>query len=992
MRKVLLLALVGLMCSLQSIAQTTFPTNGTRENFKETLIIKAKTIFLTPYSKLDDGYIMVRDGRVIKSGSQRSMPSNGIVVDYSELTIYPGFIDLWSGAGQPSTVAKKWNPRPQINSSKQGPYYWNEAVKPEQQGIDQFLLDEKAVKEYTAKGVTTLLSHKMDGIVRGSGVVSQLSTNSHKAIVDPTNGLFFSYSKGSSRQSYPSSLMGSIALLKQVFADAVWYANPKNRDHENQSLAAFNSLKQEQWLFEAGDAQTMLRTLQLAKAQQVQPLMYGGTDAYKWIDELKTNKANIILPLEFPKAYDITQPQEAELLTLQDLKNWELTPYNTSYMESNSIPFVLSSNGIKANVFLKNLTKAAAKGTSESELLAALTTRPANWIGLGSELGSLTPGKRANFIVVDGNLFQDGTLMETWVGGEQHRIENLENRSQQKGDYQLTFSDRSFEAKLNNKALTVTVIEGEDTNKVVGKLKWKDGNWSTQLADFSDYEGISLVASSPTTKGYTLAWRTPNGDNLQAQLIFTKSGSENKKNEEKEVAHHYPERTYLPFLNTSPTPNQFIIQNATVWTNEQSGILENTDVRVSNGNIVEIGKNLATRGYTIYDGTGKHLTSGIIDEHSHIAISRGVNEGGQAVSAEVSIADVVNAEDINIYRQLAGGVTAAQLLHGSANPIGGQSALIKLRYGKSAEEMKIKGADGFIKFALGENVKQSNWGSYNTVRFPQTRMGVEQVFVDAFNAARSYEKQHRAYQLLPMWKKRLTPAPRVDYELEVVLEILKKERFVTCHSYIQSEINMLMKVAEQFGFNINTFTHILEGYKVADKMVEHGVAGSTFSDWWAYKYEVNDAIPYNGAIMHQEGVLTGFNSDDAEMGRRLNQEAGKAVKYGGVSQEEAWKFVTLNPAKMLHLDDRMGSIRAGKDADLVLWSDNPLSVYAKAEMTFVDGKKLFDLATDAALQQELKEEKNSIIQDMLGAKKKGEPTQAVSTPKQKHYHCDTLGE
>ena len=385
-----------------------------------------------------------------------------------------------------------------------------------------------------------------------------------------------------------------------------------------------------------------------------------------------------------------------------------------------------------------------------------------------------------------------------------------------------------------------------------------------------------------------------------------------------------------------------------------------------------------------------HLTSGIIDEHSHIAISRGVNEGSQASSAEVSIANVINSDDINIYRQLSGGVTTAQLLHGSANPIGGQSGIVKFRWGSTPDEMKFEGADGFIKFALGENVKQSNWGDYERIRFPQTRMGVEQVFYDHFLRARAYQKEWKAYNSLSLSEKRKTQAPREDLEMNTLVQILNKERFITCHSYVQSEINMLMHVADSMGFTLNTFTHILEGYKVADKMKKHGAGASTFSDWWAYKFEVNDAIPYNAALLADMGIVTAINSDDAEMARRLNQEAAKAVKYGGISQEEAWKMVTLNPAKLLHLDHRVGSIKSGKDADIVLWTDNPLSVYAKVQQTYVDGRCYFDAEQDMNLRQRNTKERARLIQKMLSDKAAGKPTQTVKAEAKIHYHCDTL--
>jgi imidazolonepropionase-like amidohydrolase len=354
----------------------------------------------------------------------------------------------------------------------------------------------------------------------------------------------------------------------------------------------------------------------------------------------------------------------------------------------------------------------------------------------------------------------------------------------------------------------------------------------------------------------------------------------------------------------------------------------------------------------------------------------------------VSIEDVLEPDDIGLYRDLAGGVTAIQILHGSANPIGGRSAIIKLKWGETADELLIDDADPFIKFALGENVKQSNWGSYS--RFPQTRMGVEQVFVDHFQRAKEYGKTWERYNALPKKIKAKTKVPRYDIEMEVLLEILEGKRFISSHSYVQSEINMLMKVAEKFDFKINTFTHILEGYKVADKMAEHGVGGSTFSDWWAYKNEVKDAIPYNGAIMHNAGVTVAFNSDDAEMSRRLNQEAAKAVKYGGVSEEDAWKFVTLNPAKLLHLDHRMGSIKVGKDADLVLWSDHPLSIYAKAEKTIIEGTIYYDSETVENQLKSIETEKQQIIGQMLIAKALGADTQKAPSGAKREFTCETL--
>ncbi len=350
-----------------------------------------------------------------------------------------------------------------------------------------------------------------------------------------------------------------------------------------------------------------------------------------------------------------------------------------------------------------------------------------------------------------------------------------------------------------------------------------------------------------------------------------------------------------------------LIKNATIWTNAGDSVLKDQDVYIVEGKIVRIAPNIDAPKLAfakVIDAKGKHLTPGIIDEHSHIALSGGVNEWAQASSAEVRMGDVINAEDINIYRQLSGGVTCAQLLHGSANPVGGQSQIIKLRWGYGPEEMKYDKAPGFIKFALGENVKQGNGPGSN--RFPQTRMGVEQAYIDIFTRAREYKKTQEEFSKTSTKQKGTITSPRKDIELDAIVEILDSKRFITCHSYVQSEINMLMHVADSFHFKVNTFTHILEGYKVADKMKVHGVSASTFADWWAYKMEVMEAIPYNAALLTKMGVNSCINSDDAEMGRRLNQEAAKSMKYGGLSETEALKLVTLNPAKALRIDDKVG--------------------------------------------------------------------------------------
>ncbi|MFP6691486.1 MAG: amidohydrolase, partial [Pirellulales bacterium] len=410
-----------------------------------------------------------------------------------------------------------------------------------------------------------------------------------------------------------------------------------------------------------------------------------------------------------------------------------------------------------------------------------------------------------------------------------------------------------------------------------------------------------------------------------------------------------------------PGPDSVLVRGATIWTCSEAGVLTEADLLFGAGKIIAVGRDLkVAKGTRVIDANGRHVTPGLIDCHSHMATDGGINESTQAVTAEVRIGDFIDAEDIAIYRQLAGGVTAANILHGSANPIGGQNQVVKLRWGFESEGLKFEGAPAGIKFALGENVKQSNWGEKYTTRYPQTRMGVVQIIRDTLQAARDYRRAHAAWR-----RTRSGLPPRVDLELEAIAEILEGRRWIHCHSYRQDEILALIRTLDDFGVTIGTFQHILEGYKVADAMRRHGATGSAFSDWWAYKIEVYDAIPYNGALMHRAGVNVSFNSDDRELARHLNQEAVKAVKYGGLPPEEALKFVTLNPAIQLRINKHVGSLEAGKHADLVVWSGNPLSNFTRCEQTWIDGRKYFDREDDVARRQRAAEMHRALVQKIL---------------------------
>ncbi|MEE8585274.1 MAG: amidohydrolase family protein [Acidobacteriota bacterium] len=432
-----------------------------------------------------------------------------------------------------------------------------------------------------------------------------------------------------------------------------------------------------------------------------------------------------------------------------------------------------------------------------------------------------------------------------------------------------------------------------------------------------------------------------------------------------------------PYPMPQPTPSEVLIRNATVWTMESDGILQGADVLLRDGKIVQVGKGLsAAEGALVIDGTGKHVTPGLIDCHSHSAVEGfGVNEGTRSVSAEVQIRHVLDPTDRYIYLQLAGGLTAANVLHGSANAIGGQNTVIKLRWGvEDPLDLVLDSAPPGIKFALGENPKQSAFPNLPGLprRYPQTRMGVEATIRNAFLDALRYRTEWERYESLSDSEKQPTVPPKRDLQLEALVEILAGQRLVHSHSYRADEILMLIRLADEFGFKVQTFQHVLEGYRVADEMAKHGAGGSTFSDWWAYKLEAYEAIPFNAALMTQRGVTVSLNSDSGNLARRLNLEAAKTVRYGGMTPIQALAMVTINPARQLRIDDRTGSLKAGKDADVTVWNGDPLSVYSSVDRTFVDGRLMFSKQADAEHRRKVEEARAQLAEAIRNEGKKAD--------------------
>jgi len=976
-RGLLRLLMLGIFIGVQTgsitLAQTTFIQNGPLDERHITYAITGATIHAESGLLIDNGTLIWKDGKIEAVGAGLPVPAGAVEISGRGKHIYPSFIDIFTDYGMTETKKEKEGSLPQYDPANKGAYAWNDALRTHQSAVSLFSADAKKAEALRKIGFGVVGTHKRDGISRGSVMMALTGDEKENLMVlKPEVAGALSFDKGSSGQEYPSSLMGAIALLRQTYLDAEWYKSQK--EEFILPLQEWNRLSSLPQIFEAGDKLNVLRAQKIAKEFNSNYIIKTSGNEYQRVNEIKAAGCRLIVPLQFPEGWDLSDPYDATNLSLAELKHWESAPANPGILAKAGVPFCLTQHDMKKKEdFMKNLRKAIRCGLSEDAAVKALTETPAEWMGIQTVAGKLKKGFIANFIISSHKLSEnDNIILEHIVKGKRYIIQdgmptesngkykiNAGNKNnltleisgapatakfqifsdtlkiKTEGSYQspgflkLTFESLRGENPAGSYRLS-GVIEG---GKIQGTGQDPAGNWfSWNATKFSDISPAAQKDSIPT-------FITP-------QTI-------------------YPNMAYGN--SSEPVQEDVLIRNITIWTAEQAGILNEHDILISKGKIAKIGKELsAAPGVKVIDGRGKHLTPGMIDEHSHIAVSNEVNEGSYSITSEVRIGDVLDCDDINIYRQLSGGVTTSHLLHGSANSIGGQTALIKLRWGKSPDGMKFEGADGFIKFALGENVKQSNWGDKNVTRYPQTRMGVEQTIYDAFIRAKAYDEK----------RKSLKPGEflRRDLKLEAIAEIINSKRFITCHSYVQSEINMLMHLADSFHFKVNTFTHILEGYKVADKMKAHGVAASTFADWWAYKYEVMEAIPHNASMLNRMGIVTSVNSDDAEMARRLNQEAAKGIRYGGMSEEDALKMATINPARMLHIDKRTGSIVEGKDADIVIWTDHPLSIYAKAEKTFVDGICYFDLEKDMELRKYNARERARLIQlvmkDKSGAKNK----------------------
>lgn len=1087
---------------------TTRPAEGIREPSATLFALQDARVVVAPGEVLERATVIIQRDSIRVVGADVEIPSGAEVIAMEGKTIYAGLVDV-GGEAEPAAIT------PAVA-------HWNRFVTPSNipsipTSNSQADNDENAAypaaSSLRSQGITAQLIAPSGGIFSGSshavltGGPSWLSPILKESVAQH---LQLTVPRRGGGSDFPKSPMGAVALVRQTLIDADWYrqafrANQSDRkagapvfDPILQKIA--DAIESQFFIVDCPNERFIQRADSVAREFSFNAVLKGSGREYQLLENVVAANRTLLLPVAFPSAPDVSTSQAGDDVTLTELMHWHLAPENPAKLAAAGVRFALTTDGLeKKSEYLPSVRKAVKRGLSPDQALAAMTTIPAELIGLQQRLGTVTSGKLANLIVVDGDLFDDKTkIVETWVAGRRYRhsidmtpadrlepmggkwvakflpakngisqvelafdykapsqgkaarleasfsidapkketaedtneetdedtketskdaeepeAEELDDKSEAKSEDKNTekATDQPARqvAKLDNLVaqrdrITATLDAGKLSDALpigfapvtilITPAQSKKSDGAVDLAGeivWPDGE-LTKIVITPAKAVATDAKTDAKKD--ESEKASDKADEDNKKPEDGGDKKESSSSELLAFPITRPLgssglpalPEQLddvIFTGATVWTCGPDGILENSDIRVRSGKIVEIGSGLTKdlrkndSKIKIVDASGMHITPGLIDCHSHIATDGGVNEASRAVTADVRVGDFIDHTDIAIYRQLAGGVTTSNILHGSANPIGGQNQVIKLRWGSDPQGLKFEAAPLGVKFALGENVKRGTWRDGSGSRYPQSRMGVEQLLRDRFIAAREYDQKWRDWRS----GNQAELPPRRDLRLEALAEVLRGERWIHCHSYRQDEIAALLGVLKEFNVRVGTLQHILEGYKVAEVLAESQAMASTFADWWAYKVEVYDAIPYNASLLKGRGIVVSMNSDDAELGRHLNTEAAKAIKYGGSSDEDALKMVTLNPAKQLRIEDRVGSIEVGKDADLVIWSGRPMSTTSRCEQTWIDGRAYFTREADAERRDEESKLRAKLVQAVFAAKKK--PTGASEKPADK---------
>jgi len=993
------------------------PENGPRITDPGRHAITGGTVHL-PNGAETNITILINDGeiqRLIRKGDNIDLTGYRLWQLNDEAHVYPGFIDPWVPVETP-----------EHDQARPG-RHWNSRITPDRSVLEGAGLDDDTAKSLREIGFVAAGIAPNDGILRGLGaVVSTAPPTTNSAADDPTifsrdsfHALDF-YKSGWSRPlQYPTSQMGCIALIRQTIDDAQWQAS-SGTNHSHNSLDALTTTDAPIFFnidheLEAFQAHEVIGTFQNSRNL----VLIGNGTEFKRLDAIAETGASIIVPLRFPRKPDVSSVGKAESVDLSTMMLWEQAPTNARRLAQAGVTTSLTtSKSRKRAKFFDNLHTAIDAGLSADDALAMITTIPAELLGVDSVLGTIAVGQGASLVIASGDLFdpdaEDVEIRDVWIEGTRYEMSEDES-------HPFDGAWTMFVGPEDNPSFTMPfVVDGDDITIIEDDADHEEASESDArhiqltdttisfLVDDSKNEETHILSgvlsdgrisgSGISPDSNTFTWAATRDDEQPADDDEEKNEEEASKDEDNDKApEHLPGYPFGAYAYQSiPEQETVLFTNATIWTSGPAGIIDNGSILIENGKIsVVTSSDIAVRlpnGARTIDLQGKHITPGIVDAHSHTGTwTFGTNEGAQAVTAEVRMEDTTDPDHINWYRQLAAGVTTVNTLHGSANPIGGQNVIQKVRWGAiHPRDMHLKGAKAGIKFALGENVTHANWGNDGRDRYPQTRMGVDTIMRDRFTAAQQYAhkwtswfntsgKKPDSVGMSDSLAKSLEAAakskgptrnnddqPRRDHELDALAEILAGDRLVHCHSYRQDEILMLAEIAREYNFTIGTYQHGLEAYKVAEVVRERSRGASIFSDWWAFKVEVQDAIPQGGPIMYEAGVTVSYNSDSDNMVRRLNTEAAKAIKYGNVPEDDAFKFVTINPAYQLNIEDRVGSIEVGKDADLAIWSGHPMSTFSQCEQTWIDGRQYFSTEMDDALRTRITAERARLIAKING--------------------------
>lgn len=984
-----LLAALALSVSFASAVQAqqatrTQPVEGIRDNGTGYHALVNARVVTAPGQAMDDATIVIRNGLIQSVSRGGNPPAGARVWDLEGHTVYPGFIDAHADLGMDAVP----------EGGDVGPTHWNPQVRAWFSTTANLQDDEARRAGLRSQGFGTALAVPGQGIFRGTGSVVNLGdAGVRDRVLRPdlvqTIGFQRSFQLGG---SYPNSTMGTAALMRQTFMDADWYIRAWDAyessgraflpPETSEALGALEGVVQggQAVVFETTSEEEYLRARSIADEFGVQAWFRGSGQEYRILDVLRQQSAPLIVPLDFPDAPDVSDPEAALNASLAGLRHWYLAPTSPAQLADAGISFAITADGLSSvQDFLPNLRTAVARGLDPDDALAALTTTPAEWLGLSRTHGTVEEGKVANLIVTEGDLFtEEATVRDVWVQG---RVYGITRPAQidPRGVWQIASNDQwgfeaalTLEGPLNRLRGRIDIAGGPAVGFDGGVIELAEASVVAETGRLEvsfdgepiGFQGSVLLAGSVRDDEFYGWTAMPNG----ADPAFSGSRIEEYEGPTRgAIAMNVPDLD-LPFIrpmmeygvsSIPEQPDAVIVRNATVWTQGPQGRMEGADLLIRAGVVAEVGMNLdAPRGAVEVDGTGKHVTPGLIDPHIHSGVSS-VNESGFAIVPEVRMGDVVTHNNIWMYRQLAGGLTTAMIKHGSANPIGGENVIVKMRWGALPDEMKLETDTRTVKFALGENPKRRQ------NRYPDTRMGTQEIIRDHFLAARDYE---RAWQ---EWEQNQEGIPpRRDLRMEAILDIMGQELLISSHGYRQDEFLALVRLAEEFGFRVQTLQHGVEAYKIAPELAQSGVAAVVWSDWGAFKLEAYDATVYNARVLMEAGVVTSLHSDNSEIASRMNWEAGKLLRTG-LTEEQALSTVTNQSAQAIAIDDRVGSLEPGKDGDFVVWNGNPLSQFTRAEQTWLDGRRYFSIEEDAELRAQIERERNQLIQAVLAAQNGG---------------------